>query len=93
MGVLRNLPSERTAIGFGHPVLGLDELVGGNPRLEGCEPLRILDPLDVLRLLQFGRVHEALLSLGIAFTDRSVNEWAAPVDLFNAYRAEWFGRR
>jgi hypothetical protein len=57
MRMLRHLPGERPAIGFGHPVLGLDELVRRNPSLEGGELLRILDILDALGLLQFGRVH------------------------------------
>ena len=37
MGMLRNLPSEGAPIGLRHPVLGLDELVGGDPA--DCVPL------------------------------------------------------
>ena len=59
MRVLRNLPRQRAAIGLGHPVLGLDELVRRHPRLERGELLGILGRGDLRPLLQFGRVHTA----------------------------------
>src|SRR3546814_9366496 len=46
MRMLRNLPRERAPIGLGHPVLGLDELVRRQARLEGGELFRVLDMLD-----------------------------------------------
>ena len=58
--VLRDLPGERAPIGLGHPVLGLDELVGRHARLERGELVRILDAFDGLRLLKLGRIHGRL---------------------------------
>jgi hypothetical protein len=46
-----------TPVRLGHPVLGLDELVIRDPRLERFEELRILEILDLGRLLKLGRVH------------------------------------
>jgi len=57
VGVLADLPGERAAIGRGHPVLGLDELVRSDPRLERLDQLRVLEILDLPRLLELGRVH------------------------------------
>ena len=64
MRMLRNLPHQRLAIGVGHPVLGLNELVRRHPRLEGRDQLRIirrLNRLDVLR--EVGCVHEVDVAL------------------------------
>ncbi len=58
MRVLRDLPRQRAAIGFGHPVLGLDELVRRDPRLERLEELGVLEILDLRRVLKLGRIHE-----------------------------------
>ncbi len=60
--MLRDLPRQRPAIGLGHPVLGLDELVGRDPRLERLEELGVLEVLDLRRLLKLGRVHGARCS-------------------------------
>jgi hypothetical protein len=37
--MLADLPGQGAAIGLGHPVLGLDEVVGRDPRLERFEEL------------------------------------------------------
>src|SRR6476661_7217052 len=55
--MLADLPGQRPAIGLGHPVLGLDEVVGSNARLERLEELGVLEILDLRRLLKLGRVH------------------------------------
>jgi hypothetical protein len=57
MRVLRDLPDQRAAIRLGHPVLGLDELVGGDAGLECLGQLRVVEVLDMRALLQLGRVH------------------------------------
>ena len=48
--MLANLPRQRPAIGLGHPVLGLDELIGRDARLERLEELGVLEILDLGRL-------------------------------------------
>ena len=57
MRMLADLPRQRPPIGLGHPVLGLDELVRGDPRLERLDQLRVFEILDLRRLLKLGRVH------------------------------------
>src|SRR5947208_1858106 len=46
MRMLADLPRQRPTIRLRHPVLGLDEVVGGNPRLERIEELWVLEILD-----------------------------------------------
>src|SRR3954467_13657797 len=55
--MLADLPGQRAAIGLGHPVLGLDEVVGSDARLECLEQLGILEILDLGGLLMLSRVH------------------------------------
>src|SRR5207253_5652997 len=66
MRMLADLPRQRPPIGLGHPVLGLDELVIRNARLEGLKELRVLEILDLRRLLKLGCVHEWRCSVWLA---------------------------
>ena len=47
MRMLADLPGQRPPIGLGHPILGLDELVRRDPRLERFEELGVLEVLDL----------------------------------------------
>ncbi len=46
--MLADLPHQRLAVGFRHPVLGFDELVGCHPRFEGLDQLGVLGRFDWL---------------------------------------------
>jgi hypothetical protein len=66
MGVLADLPRQRPPIGLGHPVLGFDELIRRDARLERFEELRVLEILDLRGLLQLGRIHGHDVALAAA---------------------------
>ena len=61
MGVLRDLPDQRLAVGLGHPVLGLDLLLGVDPRLEAR-----LQGGAVLRFVAAGSL--CRVNQGLAYT-------------------------
>ena len=66
MRMLRNLPCQRAAIGLGHPVLRLDELISRNARLERFA-FRALKPVfDIAPFKVCGEPNGASAELWVA---------------------------